>query len=215
MKKRGFTLIEVVTSLGLFSIIATLCVGWYVQLAVFEGKIEQRQQVALTSLTAYQQLEDFFSCVVEERAHRPLFQTSYDPECGASLVMHVDLGVQASPEFSGKVVGKLFHDPQEKELKLTVWPLPIEKMMPTVSRTLILLEDVEDIEFSYFHPQDYSKAVHPKDIGDTHPLEGWQKEWKASYEKLPAQVKLTVSQKKRELPMQFDLGAPIAYGGFI
>jgi hypothetical protein len=217
MKKRSFTLLEVVTSLGLFSVLAALLIGWFCFLHDVDCRIEKSQSEQKQLLTTYRRIEKLFEVTNEERFFPLPFFTTYEsysrPAGAPCLVFYFDHGIQQEPLFSGKLIGKLYHNSKDETLELHFWPLPRENYIyDNQGRKVTLLENVKQIDYLFYYPKNFSLAVNPQDVGNTIPLEGWQKEWKQSYQKLPAQVKLTVKweQKKRDdFVMTFDLGAPI------
>lgn len=218
-KKRPFTLIEVVTTLTLFSIMAIFVMSWFVSLSTIDSKLDKKRNSICNLIETQRTIDHLLDYARESGGSRPIFLSSYDRrglESPGSLVFQFDNGVQNSPLFSGKVLGKLAHNPISKELIFLIWPLPSTiHPFPKERREIVLLERVEKAEFEFFHPQDFTKAVKPKEIGDTVPPEGWQKEWKQSYYTLPAQIKLTLKfvKEDKEMLMRFDLGQPIKIRG--
>lgn len=78
---------------------------------------------------------------------------------------------------------------------LGMWPHPREKKRDP-SRTIILIEDVADLSFSFYHPPElFKKTVDPENVGEVKPKEGWQSEWDQHFKMLPAMIKISLTRQ--------------------
>jgi hypothetical protein len=214
MRRSSFTLIEVITTLGLFSMMAALLIGWFCSLQKLEFKIESERIESHMQLTSFRRINKLLESARQEEFI--LFFTDYEtyatPNSSPFLIFHFDHGVQEDPFFSGRLIGKLYHNPQKESLDFLFWPLPTENhSFERIARNVTVIENVKRMDFSFYSSPDHSKPVNPHEVGNTQPREGWQSEWKESYEKLPALVKLKVdrTQKKKSFEMTFDLKASV------
>lgn len=205
MRKYAFSLVEVVISLGLFAVLLTSLTLWHRTLTQQKSEIEHLKAPLLEKRYLSQRLQ-----AILPQAEAPFF--SHDP---TALVFLFNRGPWKDPKLSGKVLGKLFYHPQERTLSLTIWPSPFQEEGPREepTQTFILLDRVDYVAFSFFHPPDpFKKPVSPEEIGQTKPQEGWQELWLLPYHQLPSLVKLTYQREGEELTeLLFDLHAKVIY----
>lgn len=209
-RKHPITLIEILISLGLLALLLQTLFFWYHNAATSNQILkEQRWPV----------LEERFA---EQRLHSILSKTNFDtyffslndgPESieGRNLVFTFDNGPQPHPKLSNTVLGRLYVDRTKHALCLGIWPHPKEKAQ-NPSQTLILLENVHDLNFQFYYPPNpFKKTVEPKEVGHTIPDEGWQSHWKKEFDRVPVMMKLSltriVGEKEYLLEMGFDFPA--------
>lgn len=182
MKKRAFTLLEVLISCSLLTLLMGTLFFSYRQVASPLPKEEEE--------SFWKVREESF---VQKRLTR-VFKTAetlFSTE--KSLVFTFERPPSDNPYLSGTVLGALFHDPQENVLALTLWPDP-QTHLRTPSETTLLLENVKKATFSfYFPPPSTYHPVDPQKIGDSYPLTGWQDVWKKTYQTLPVMLKICVT----------------------
>jgi hypothetical protein len=193
---------EVIIGLSLLAMLLTTLFFWYKNLNLQKGHLSKVRGPLLEERYAFQRLN----------ASLPTASTPFFGKQG-NLAFCFDNGPNSIPELSGTVLGHLFFDEKQKCLCLGIWPKPnrdIQTKDPF--KTLILLDSVENCEFSFYHPPDlFKKTVDPEQVGRVVPKEGWQNEWKLSYKSLPALVKISVSRnfsndlKIRSFEYCFDL----------
>jgi hypothetical protein len=210
MKKRAISLLEVMVCFGLLSLLLTTLFYWYHSLSRGREEFKNLKAPLMEERYAHQRLQSLIPKMEE-----PLFLAE-----DHSLVFIFDRGPYIIPELSGKVLGKLYHDSEARSLCLGIWPKPDRERTPrTPCQTLTLLDGVASCSFELYHPPDpsSSKVVDPKEVGNTTPREGWQEEWKISFHRLPALVKLSVVRdpqkglESRTIEYHFDLPIPVIY----
>lgn len=201
MKKQTFSLIEVLVCLGLLSLLLSTLFSWYYTLSQQKAEFNTLKAPLMEERYAHQRLQQILPTV-----NTPFFSTE------DGLVFIFDRGLCVIPELSGKVLGRLYHDPLTHRLCLGIWPYPTHhEVLQEPSQTLILLDGVIGCSFEFYYPPDpFRNKVNPSPIGTSTPLEGWQNQWKKSYNRLPALVKITIT-REHTFQYVFDLPIPIIY----
>lgn len=191
MKKRTFTLMELLLSLVLFGLLLEALFFWYRHMNITQEKMETDKWPILTERYTKQYLERIFQKI---EGPRYFFTSSTkDSLDGPSLVFTFDDGPRNNPLLSNIVLGRLFIDKKHHALCLGIWPHPTKKMSePT--QTIILLEGVEHLSFKFYYPPDpFQMPVDPKQVGKIVPTIGWQTTWCSEYKTLPPLVKIQMN----------------------
>jgi prepilin-type N-terminal cleavage/methylation domain-containing protein len=213
MKKRAFSLIEMVIALGLLSLLLSTLLFWYHSLTQKKTEFNRLKGPLMEERYAYQRLQNLLP-----KAELPLFTI----ELGGGVLFVFDKGVDVKPELSGRVVAYLYHDEATHSLCLSLWPYSMLSETPSVPPPPILisplLNGVEACSFHFYLPPDpFRQPVNPEEVGRVRPSEGWQQRWADEYNKLPAMVKICITRNAQEgCPLHtfeylFDLPLPVIY----
>lgn len=203
MRKRALSLIEMIVCLGLLSLLLSTLFYWYHSLTKQKEQFNALKGPIMEERYAHQRLQNILP-----KGEQPFFT---DADHG--LVFLFDNGLDLHPELSGKVLGRLYYDKSTQCLCLGIWPKPEkEQSLKTPCETLILLDDVSECIFEFYHPPDlFKKPVDPEQVGKPRPSEGWQGTWQVGYHALPALIKLTITHGKNTFVYCFDLPVTIIY----
>lgn len=212
-KKRSFTLLEVLTTLFLFTIMLSSLVSYSYWITHIEENLEKKWNTLENLIFCQRSLESVFQSSKRARCPHPQFFTE-----NKVLYFAYDRGVQSLPEFSGPVLAALYHDSKSQDLLLTLWPYQPPTTTtgwmppPSNSFTFPLLSNVSECAFSFYAPPFGQKSISPKEIGSLHPQEGWQSDWRRSYLKPPSIMKISIkTEKKDSYNLLFDLGESVHY----
>lgn len=206
--KRTFSLIEVVVCLGLFAFLLQALFFWYHNFCSQKEKLNQLKKPIKEERYAFQTLHQILPT-----SKAPFFTSD------GCLIFRMNRGPYLEPLLSETVLAKLYHDRDASRLCLGIWPDPKKHgLLKTPSQTIVLLEGVSRLEFSfYFPPSPSKKPVNPENVGKPRPKTGWQENWQGEYQALPALVKIELTRaaasslKKRDVEIIFDLYAPITF----
>lgn len=164
----------------------------------------EKKWVLVEERYADQRLRRLFSKVPE---NPKFFFTTQGDLAGKSLVMSFDNGPEQDSDFANEVLGRLFIDSATSTLCLGIWPLPKpEKDMSDKSKTYVLLDEVEGLSFSFYHPPELDKKpVDPEEVKGMNPRDGDNEEWRKEYAQLPAIVKVELTRKENSSFKERDL----------
>ena len=210
MKKRAFSLIETLVSLGLVALLLSSLAFWYRSITTQKANFIRLKGPLMEERYTHQRLQRILPT-----AQSPFFTSASDN----SLVFIFDRGTYVEPKLSEKVLGKLYFDQKNGCLCLGVWPLPeAEKQERSPSQNFVLLDGVSAFSFEFYSPPDlFKKPVDPKTIGSPRPREGWQETWLSAYKTIPALVKIRITRcedkgiKDHTIEYLFDLPIGILY----
>lgn len=136
------------------------------------------------------------------------------------LTLLFDNGINLDPEFSYRVLGRLFVNPKD-QLCLAMWPSPARWdgiNFPPI-RHEVLFENVENLHFEFYLPP----AKDRKTILSNNPSKGppaedpmlvlsaygeWRTGWLQDYNELPSLIKIILKLKDVPVPMQFIYPLP-------
>lgn len=197
-KRRAFTLIELLTALGLLSVMLASLFFWTRQLTV--SRAQQENAVWPSRLCRY----------ADQRLTQTLPKAtgSFCTQEGA-LIFTFDNGPHPDPALSGEVLGKLYLS-DHGALCLGIWP----KDAPEPAETHVLLKDVEELTFSFYYPPQTRLQVNPDQVGKATPKELWQSTWELEYATLPAMMQLSFVYREEKQTFGYDFDAhPIVYWG--
>lgn len=195
--------------LGLFTLLLSTLFYWYHSLNQQKGVINSLRGPLLEERYAHQRLKLLFS-----KIEIPICTAPSDK----SLVFIFDRGPYPASDLAGQILARLYYDAEREALCLGVWPHPkSEKREP--SQTCVLLDKLQDCSFEFYYPPNpFRKPVNPEEVGSSKPKEGWQFEWKDSYQCLPALIKVILTRplaseenKTRTFEYLFDLQVPVIY----
>ncbi len=152
-KKRYMTLLETLISLSLTAfLLSSLLQGyWFLEKLHMQWEKEKKEQFYL------RYAESRIVSLLENSVTSPrdaIFYTTEEPReemLGKSLVFLSDNALNIQPEFSQKILVRLFVD-KEKRLSLYIWPNPrgIHANSSKFQRE-VLMEGVKDLHFSFYN----------------------------------------------------------------
>ena len=209
MRKRAFSLVETLVSLGLVALLLSSLAYWYRSITTQKITFNNLKGPLMEERYAHQRLQRIFPTI-----ENPFFASASD-----NLVFIFDRGTYVEPKLSGKVLGKLYFDPYIKSLCLSIWPFPeAEKQERAPSQNFVLLDGVSACSFAFYFPPDLlKKPVDPETVGLPRPREGWQEIWLSSYKTIPALVKIHITRCENKgiedhtIEYLFDLPIGILY----
>ena len=214
LQKRPITLLELVIAMSLAMVILSALTFFYRQVNVINAEMDREQN------------ENFQKRYVENRlgATLPKALSSIDPsndfhfftspnlgglfrQGTVSLVFSFDNCVRLDKNMAYHVIGRIYLD-EEGNLVLAKWPAKKrwkENELPPMSKE-ILLENVEDLAFSFFIPPEREESQITEERQKTKngfeippDLRGqWQSNWEREYHQLPAIVKVMITKKDRQ-----------------
>lgn len=204
MKKRPFSLLEMMISLSLLAFLLGTLFYWYSTLSRQKGELDRTMAPLLEERYAKQRLSAILS-----KIEQPFFSS------GDSLVFIFDRGPCLEPKLSSGVLARLYFDRDQKKLCLGVWPKPEkEKAEQLPCETTTLLDGVENCSFNFYFPPDpFQLSVSPEEVAKPAPREGWQSAWQAEFKKLPAIIRIVIKRDRskgiedHEVEYLFDLHA--------
>lgn len=201
MKKRPFTLLEVLIALGLTMMVLTFLLLAYAQAERVSSGWRQQEQKEFSKLFLQHRLGEVFRNLEEVNQEKTFFFT-LDEAPGVTLpqmpvlVFSYDNGFLRDPYLSRSVLGALFVD-SKGVLTLITWPereLWGDLTLPPFHRE-VLMEDLVLFQLEFFQTKGEKEAAWIK--------EAWTKEIKS----FPAAIKLT-AMKKNEPPLTFYFPVP-------
>lgn len=196
MKRKFFTLFELLLSLMLLAILLTTLFGWYRHISFGKKKINEKEMAAMEERYFDKQLQK----ILPKANLKPCFFTDKD----GSLIFTFDNGVQSNPALSGTVLGRLFLDATTHTVCLGIWPSNGDDEPFQIRK---LLSNVESMRFSFYWPVDpFALAVDPSKVGKPEPNPGWPQSWEKEFGELPPMMKIVLEHpKERFQEFVFDL----------
>lgn len=229
INRRRITLIEVLIAMALTMMIMTTLAYFYRQIDQINQETEIQQEKLFGQLYLSTRLSDVIPKIVSpsnEKKDFYFFQTNsgntFMKEGSPNLVFTFDNGVKLDPQFSNHVLGRLFVDKRNR-LCLAVWPSPYrwEEFHPPSIKCEVLEENIAELEFEFYIPPKrdletvWKQAKMNVKIPEGFPQSEageWLKEWPASYEQLPAMLKLNMKSTVTGKP--FTLTFPLPNSNF-
>lgn len=227
MRRRAFTLVELLVGAGLLSILLVVLFGSYQQVAKIHDHLRQLRRAGFDMRYTQYRLADTLAKATLTQAAPYMkdrdyhFFTSDEANSllqGRSLVFTFDRGFDLRREFSNLLLARLYVDNQ-RQLCLVEWPAPSRcKEGLTPMKKEVLLEGVEEIRFSFYMPPDpESKEVHAPDSvsGDKEkvppPWNQWSDHWQQNYQDLPPLMKITLIRrlKPEDSPQEIQYAFPL------
>lgn len=218
-RKRFFTLLEVLISLGLTVVVLTTLTYFYRQVSDLNAKAEVLEKEGFKMRYVESRFSKIFPLATPPGKKNGdfFFFTVSDPgtifaqSSPVSLIFTFDNGVDLAKDFSNIVLARIFLD-EKKRLSMAMWPSPQKwKLGATIPMRLeVLLEDVDQLKLSFFVAPDRkwqlddnaktnsNKSQVPAPVVVTtnpSPEGSWIADWSHDYKQLPAMIKLEILRK--------------------
>lgn len=218
LKRRLFTLLELLVALGLMLIILMSLGFFYYELEMINAEGDKLQKQSFRQ----RYLENRLANVLPHanaidgyvqpgtKKTDSLFFTSKEAGPGIkpgspNLIFTFDNGINYEKLLSNLVIGRLYLD-EAGNLTLAVWPLPSrwpKVGLPQVKQE-VLMEQVESIQFAFYVPPDpatedqiRSKPIQGKaQYMEPEPKGSWITDWRTEYHRLPAMIRLIVTYRE-------------------
>lgn len=189
MKRRPFTLIEVLVATALLGMLLSFLFALYGQLQKQQRELAERGAVAFTKRHVRARLGDAFQHVLFHHSTHPFFYVEEpDQESHfSSLVFLYDGGVDRLPHFADALLGRLMLN-ERRELCLLSWPYVSAPPLDYRMKKEVLLEEVEALAFRFYRPP------------LTYPIDdqaGWKNHWSLDEKELPALLEVEITWKKK------------------
>lgn len=194
MKKRSFTLLEVLISFSLLTVLMSTLFYFYWKAALDKKELDHIFSLKFEERTCAIRLKKFLA------VGDPLFFSD-----GKEVVGIFNNGIDNDPLLSQEVLGKLHVDKNINSLCLTLWPHP-KTELTSPSKTYTLLPKVKALSFEFYTTPE-SLIIDPEWVGEDKPPVGWVKSWKKSYAQLPDAMKLLVQRSDdKEVTFVYPFG---------
>lgn len=215
IQRRSMTLMEVLIASFLAMILLTAATSLYRQAVMIGKESEKLQEEQFKIAYLEKKLSFIFPRIVAPRTPSKdfYFFTNDGASTDKGLIFTYNHGIDRQSTHSGHLLAKIFID-QAQNLVLATWPSPKkwgEPANPTLTKE-ILLQDVLSLNFEFYVPpkKDRSFMVPQGNLDEIQPENSWHKSWKASYNGLPALIKILITKKKgdKEIPFTFIFWLP-------
>lgn len=184
--KRPLTILEVLIALALASFALFFLFSYFFEISKSNITAEKTQDKLFARERVQLRLKELFAKLLEEGEEQAEFYTEPADREGRKLLFTFHGGIDKDPLFSGAVQGAL-ELTDKNNLLLHLLTLQEEGK----ERKELLLENVSALHFSFF---DAKKKV-------------WVNQWKKDALYLPALIKVTLQQEKKEYRFAFFLPA--------
>jgi len=155
MKKRPITLIEVIVFCSLAAIVLGAVLYFFAQTIKMDSKIQNVKEEIYLEQKLELKLHNIFSrllpsaAVTNEIQKSSFYTIKEKSKTTPTLYFCYESSIDPTPEFSGSLFGLL--KVEKKKLLLKTWPSSFTKESNSVpTRSQILLDDVENIEFEFY-----------------------------------------------------------------
>lgn len=230
IKRRHFTLIEMLISMALTALILSSLMFFYREITYMNALYDQDQQESFRRRFLENRLSDILPKAVYEKNEKKDFIFFSQPDFhntfknnSPSLIFTFDNGVDRDKNFSNHVLGRIYLDP-EGNLTLGMWPSPSrweEGETPPMKKE-ILMQDVKNLSFRFFIPQEREQSPvannNKNQKVEPAPRLSWVDKWQQNYQQLPAivEVNITYMQGKKERKLTYayplpNVATPIVY----
>jgi hypothetical protein len=205
LEKRFITLLELVIAMTLAAIILSTLTFFYHQVNVINIEMDKEQNDSFQKRYVENRLAAIFPKTLSSKDPSNDFHFFTSPDLGGlykrgttSLLFAFDNCVQLDKTMAYHVIARLFLD-EDGNLILAKWPAEKrwkENEAPPMTKEA-LLENVEDLSFSFFIPPEKGKPVaKPSQFEIPPDLKGrWVSEWNKEYHQLPAIIRIQVTRK--------------------
>lgn len=200
IKKKPFTLIEVLIATTLTSVMLYMLLSIYSQCQKIDRQNSQTRQLSYEMQMLASKLSSIipFTYYDHGKPNHYFFFTSNEPynPNSQSLVFCFNNGSQYDKPFSSDVIARLYLD-EQRHLALAIWPHKAswkEGSLP-IAKKQILLEEVEELSFEFFAtpPKEFS-SIESLGQGVPDTTENLISEWKKEYQTTPATVHIHITK---------------------
>lgn len=183
MKRRCFTLVEVLIAISLLSILLFALLSSYSQLKMIDTAIGKETVKDFEMRQLESRLEAAILQVLKAEDNKNFFYTEYPHYSNSpSLVFSYDAESRLDPRFSGPVLGRLFVD-REGNLLLATWPSPKRySQQPIPMQVEVLATGIQSVAFSFFTPEQNQ----------------WSSDWQKNTGTVPPLMKLHIVKESKE-----------------
>ncbi|NGX48705.1 MAG: hypothetical protein K940chlam5_00295 [Candidatus Anoxychlamydiales bacterium] len=202
IKKKNFTLLEIIISLFLITIIITFLFGFFSKIMKLEKNIEEKKSKILAINHAQIRLTQVFSNVYQSDfiTKSPFYTKNSQNSKGLVVYITYDNKIDSDPNFSLIVKAKLFVN-DNNELRLETFSRDENQK----SRVETLLKGVKRIEYEFLSNSDsklkkYKSKKSSKNIC-------WFNFWPKKIELLPSAIKIKIIKNEYSLDFAFFLPA--------
>ncbi|MDP1836069.1 MAG: hypothetical protein Q8K75_09120 [Chlamydiales bacterium] len=215
--KRFVTLLEVVIAMALVSVLMTVLMSYYGQIAMIQGEVNSAREEGFQLRYLQARLSYVLPRIVPVRG--PVgeldkrddfyFYSQEENELSPSLVFTYDNGIDLDARFSNHVLGRLMLDEKDghQRLMLYTWPVPRcwtkDEEQPPMKKE-VLVDRITDVDFQFYYPPDPAelpgiaiRGLQSTPVGneqDKPAKDQWMSRWYPSYMDLPAVVKVRVKR---------------------
>jgi len=178
IKKRFFTLIEVIVSLSLITIILTFLFGYFSKITKVEQDIEDLKKIVYKQNHLHIRLNNIFANLYAKEFDENVFYTKFEKnKKNLSLIINFDNGIDPDPNFSEIVKAEIFID-KKNDLILEIWPN--DKKIKTTRKEL-LFSNVNKLEYKFLSCSDLQmkKSVLEQITDSVFWYDSWPKEKKS------------------------------------
>lgn len=174
IKRRCFTLLELLIALGLTAMLLTVVTGFYQQVQFLDSKAEgdrnenfkiryaetRLAKVLTNALSEYSSKRNFYFFTSK---HLQGLTSPNNP----SLVFVYHNGPSMNPDIANTALARLYVN-NDNQLCLASWPAPNrwKSHLPDTAKTEILLDNVENLSFSFYVAPKRNRALIPKGNAD-------------------------------------------------
>lgn len=189
MKKKTFVLFELLIAFSLMGILLSFLFSYLVQTMKLEKKMETLRERVFEREKLQITLQNLFLSLTSDSTLPALYIDTIEEEKNPSLIAYFDHGIDPDPLFSGKVMARIYLDPQ-KNLKLALFPIQEEGKQ--LWREEILAKNVKSYAFSFFDGKDKSEPL-------------WKERLTKKDTWVPQEIKLSIQRQEDPLLFSFHL----------
>jgi len=201
MKKRFFTLLEVIIGLFLAAILLTYIFSFFSEITHIEKNMRIASEKVLSKNSLKIKLDTIFSKIVDKNA--PKEPSFYTLKNGNELYFVYDNGIDPSPSFSSMVFARLYLE--KNNLILETHPIDFftkKKNKPRIYREEILAKNITSLSFIFLE-KTVPKTIQENSFASS---TSWEKDH------LPSSLKITLTIEKSPCSFIFFLpGFSITY----
>jgi|GEM_PF-4672723 len=191
-RKRKFTLIEILISLGLVTSILSTLLFFYTYINRLDAEMRREAREGFELRLIQVRLSPLFQTLFPPDDKTSFFFTTPEAKGDFTLVFSYNNGFMLDSRFANEALGRLLINEQDQLLLLT-WPGKKaweENILPPVHME-VLLEHVKNLKFRFFPRAE--EGIQP------------QEEWPRNLNKLPATLKMSFTHKGRLVFLSFPL----------
>lgn len=197
MKRKSFTLIEVVIGMTLFTTLLTVLLSVLCRSSYTSHALSKKRETLEKLVYARARIQRLLRSAAHTNKQYHCFFTkeSSSSDRGECLIFSFDNGVQREIRYALYCLARLHVDAQHN-LAITCWPTPRANPMrhvPKDRRKEVILPGVGSMKMAFFW------GIQKKNTtasGRPAPFKKWVEQWNKEYEILPNLVRLTLTPKK-------------------